>query len=95
MSIYDYKASINTIKHLAKYFHLNFTDRENLDDKHLDHYKYALEAFESLVDNARDSNRMEQREFEYLTGLLNYELFANILEEGRYIDAIVDIFEAR
>jgi len=86
--------TINNIRWLAEYFRRNFIDPNLEEDKNLNHLEYAIEAMESLVNNVGDTRRANN-DFEFLTGQVNYDSFATVLEEEDYIDAIVDIFEKR
>jgi len=84
------KISILTIRRLEQYFREEFTDAS---DEHLDTFAYALDAWETLVDNIKDLTK-EYKQFEYLTSRATYESFKEVLEND-FIDEIVDIFEAR
>jgi hypothetical protein len=85
----EFKIQIRTIKFLERYFRENFyTDTEELDT-----FKYALEAYEYLVDDI--DNTITWKEFEYWTGLKTYADWEKYFETASLIDSVIDIFERR
>jgi len=91
MSINKSELLIQTkfIRFLAKYFRENF---QGEDEKELDSFEYALEAYEDIV-NSLDS-RTKNKAFEYLTGLKTYEEIFELFDAS-WIDECVDTFESR
>ena len=80
------------IRHLERYFRENYIDPTIKDDLRCNTFEYALEAYEEL--NESITNREQERDFVYLSGL-NYEEFVKFYEGESWIDINVDSFEKR
>jgi len=86
---------IKCIRYLERYFIEEYTEQNDIPEEkqaRLNSFLYALEAYEDIVKSL--SNRIDEKNFEYLTGAETYEIFKERLEDY-WIDICVDNFEAR
>ena len=83
-----------SIRYLARYFEENFVDRSIEDDQNLNALVYAMEASDTINESIED-NRVQIKQYEYLTGQETYEDFKRVFDEQDWIDLVITLFEAR